>query len=126
MALRIVEADLRSILKCGATVGLAVFMDTANVLVDDLLGSSSLSAGALKLIETYLAAHLYTLTEERGSLASETFGDSTERYHNVYKAGFNSTRFGQQAIVIDTTGTLARESAKADKAAIKSAEFRVL
>lgn len=126
MALRIVEADLRAILKCGATVDLTVFMNTANVLVDDLLGSSSLSANTLKLIETYLAAHLYALTEERGSLASETFGDSTERYHNVYKAGFNSTRFGQQALVIDTTGTLARESAKADKASIKSAEFRVL
>lgn len=126
MALRVDVTELRAILKCGATVDLTVFMNAANVLVDDLLGSSSLSANALKLIETYLAAHLYTLTEERGSLASETFGDSTERYHNVYKAGFNSTRYGQQALVIDTTGILARESAKADKAAIKSAEFRVL
>ena len=126
MAIRVDEIGLRSILKCGEVVDLYVFMQSANVIVDDLLSTSSLSTGVLGLIEMYIAAHLYTVTEERGSLAAETVGDATERYHNTYKAGFGSTRFGQQAVVLDSTGILARESAKAEKSAIKSAVFRVL
>lgn len=126
MPIRVDDVNLRSILKCGASVDLLIFMQSANTIVDDFLSTSSLSTGSLKLIETYIAAHLYTVTEERGSLASETIGDATEKYHNTYKAGFGSTRFGQQAIVLDTTGTLARESAKAEKTATKSAVFRVL
>lgn len=126
MAIRVNDPDLRSTLKCGDIPDLLIFMQSANVIVDALLGTSSLSSPVLTLIEMYVAAHLYTVSEERGSLAAETIGDVTERYHNTYKAGFGSTRFGQQAIVLDSTGVLARESAKAEKAAIKSAEFRIL
>lgn len=126
MTTRVDEIELRRVLKAQDTDDLSVFLRSANVLVTDLLGTSSLSGDVLALIELYMAAHLYTVTEERGALAAETVGDAVERYHNVYKAGFSSTRFGQQAMVLDSTGTLARESAKADKAAVKSAEFRIV
>lgn len=126
MAIRADATEVRTLLKCAATVDLTTFIAIANTLVDDLLGSSSLSVNALKWIETYLAAHFYTLTEERGALASDSFGDATERYHNIYKAGLNATRFGQQAIVYDSTGTLARETAKAEKSQIQRAEFRTV
>lgn len=126
MPIRTVTDELIKLLKCPAGSEVQIFIASANVAVDSLLGSTTLSEPTLKLIETFLAAHFYTLANERGALAAETVGDSTERYHNTYSKGFGSTRYGQQAMVLDTTGTLSSESAKADSPVTKKAEFRVL
>lgn len=126
MTIRTDEEQLRELLDCGATPNLEVFMAIASQTVDALLISSGLSAEVLKLVETFLAAHFYTLTKERGTLASQTMGDATDRFHNVYTKGFGATRFGQQALVLDTSGTLASESAKADSPVTKQAEFRIV
>ena len=126
MPVRTSTDELRKLLNCSAEAEVQVFITMANTTVDTLLGSSTLSDAAFKLIETFLAAHYYTLTNERGALAAETVGDTTERYHNTYSKGFGSTRYGQQAMAFDTTGILASESAKADSPVTKKAEFRVL
>lgn len=126
MAERATAVDVRALLGVDASVDVAFFVTTANTVVDELLLSSGLTEATLKLIETFLAAHFYVLTNEGGARASETIGDATERYHNTYTKGFGSTRFGQQALVLDTTGTLAEESAKADSPITKKAEFRVV
>lgn len=82
------------------------FIDTANTIVDEHLQSKIGSASLLTKIELYLAAHFVALTEERGGLIRDSFGDSTESYANVFKEGFRSTRFGQQALALDYTATL--------------------
>lgn len=81
-------------------------IDTANVLVDAHLLTAGLNDHVLEKIELYLAAHFVALTEEQGGLTRSKLGDADESFANVYEAGLKSTRFGQQAMAIDTTGIL--------------------
>lgn len=103
-----------------------LFISMANTIVDEHLASSALSEPILTLIETLLAAHFAVLTLEKGSLAEKSIGEAKEKYHNVYKAGFSSTRFGQQAIALDTTGALATISATAEATNTKKALFTTI
>lgn len=102
---------------------LSSMIDTANLYVDTHLVplSPGHTTKVLAKIELYLAAHLVALTEEKGGITRAKMGDADESYANVYKDGFNSTRFGQTALVLDTSGTLARLSITNAKA-----EFRVV
>lgn len=102
----------------GAAVNSAIVV--ATTLVNDLLLGQNFNAAKLKSIELYLACHFSLLSAEKGPLAAVDVGDATERYHNVYSAGLNSTRFGQQAIVLDTSGKLAAVSAKAMKPTLEA------
>lgn len=109
-----------------ASEDVTLFVIMASTVVDEFLASSTLSAAVLALIETFLAAHFALLATERGSLAEKTLGEAREKYHNIYKAGFNATRFGQQAIILDTTGTLAGMSGAAENTKNKKALFRLI
>lgn len=94
---------------------------TASNYVDVHLASAGHSATTLKHIEMYLAAHCVAITEEKGGIVSDEFGDSKVEFAEVYGEGFNSTRFGQMAIILDTSGTLAAKSTTKPKA-----QFRVI
>lgn len=109
MAVRVVAADVKKVVS--TSLADAVVDDpiivTANLLVDEHLLDSGLSAALLTKIELYMAAHLVALTEEKGGVVRETLGDAARSYANVYEGGLKSTRYGQMAIAIDSTGTLA-------------------
>ena len=111
MTVRAIETEVQDMLDDSThTFSVTLFIAQANVVVNELLapsGSSVLSDDRLKLIETYIAAHFATLVRERGGMQEDKLGDALQRYHNIYKAGFSSTRFGQQALFLDTTGKLA-------------------
>ena len=84
------------------------FIDVANVYVNEHLVSVISNTAILEKIELYLAAHFTALTEERGGLVESGLGiEVNERYSDIYEAGLKSTRFGQQAMMLDSTGTLA-------------------
>ncbi len=101
------------------------FIETANLIVTEHLVSAApaapLSTGMLKAIELYLAAHFTALTEERGSLIRSGVGEAAETLSDIYGEGFKSTRYGQQALALDTTGVLAALSNQKLKA-----QFRVV
>ncbi len=100
---------------------LAHMIDTANLYVDTHLLSAGLPDPILTKIELYLAAHLVALTEEKGGVTRSKMGDADESYANVYKDGFRSTRYGQMALTLDSSGTLASLGMTNAKA-----EFRVI
>lgn len=79
----------------------------ADLMVTEDLAGSTLTSDRKKQIELYLAAHFATLSNDAGPLAGETLGEAKETYHNIYASGLRATRFGQQAILLDTTGALA-------------------
>jgi len=83
------------------------FIDTANAYVDEILTSAGLSDTILEKIELYLAAHFVALTEEGGALTRKKLGEADESYANIFSGGLNTTRFGQAALALDSTGTLA-------------------
>lgn len=98
------------------------FIQAATLLVDEKLAGKGLSEDLLKTLELFLAAHFAVLSIERGGLTVMKVGDALEEYQmrDIKAFGLASTRFGQQAIVMDPTNTLA------SLASGKQALFRVV
>lgn len=91
------------------------FIDAAHLLVEEFLLDKGMSVGRLKQIELWLAAHFTSITykntaNERADVVGEAF---------QYKVDllFDSTMFGQQAKLLDTSGTLATLEKQAENGA---------
>lgn len=97
------------------------FIDTADLIVSEDLASTTLTDARKKQIELYLAAHFVAITEEKGNLTRSRKGDSEEEYQMEIGSGLLSTRYGQQAINLDTSGTLRTLAKKG-----QDAQFRVV
>ncbi len=125
MAIRVTVEQVKGIIN--TSVGDLIirndFIATASLIVDEnLVGlDPALSTAMLGRIELYLAAHLTAITEEMGGLTSQAMEDAKDSYADVYSAGYQSTRYGQMAVTLDTSGTLKRLGAPTLKA-----EFRVV
>lgn len=125
MALRALPADVQKMVD-NTVDSVDLFIIQANAMVDSFLPITTMSAALLALIETSLAAHFALLAFEKGSLAEKTIGEATDKYHNVYKGGLSSTRYGQQVIMLDTSGKLAQLSEMAQNPSTKKALFTVV
>jgi hypothetical protein len=92
------------------------FINAANVVVSEVLTGAGLSNARLDLITSYLAAHFCSITEESGGLVSVAIDGVKEQYTPIasYRdalKGFQITRYGQQALTLDTSGKLGSMSA---------------
>lgn len=90
-------------------VDTAPFIAIAQNIADEELAGKGLSATRLDNVILYLSAHFVCLTEEKGGLRRSRLGESDESYKTPgdRETGFKSTRFGQTALMLDTSGTLA-------------------
>ena len=86
------------------------FITTANLQVNDTLSDSGLSLEKLTEIEKYLAAHFIVTTRERQA-SREEVDNAKVNYTGNYGKYLEMTSYGQQVIMLDTTGKLA-ESGK--------------
>lgn len=101
-------------------------IDTANQLVTDACAASGYSDAKLELIERWLAAHFYDINRPRTSLEAIS-GGTQEQYERVTTDLFlNNTKFGQQAIMLDTAGNLAALCNKAKKGVAGPSETKWL
>lgn len=99
------------------------FINAATLIVNEevipkFTANISLSPARLDLITLYLAAHFAAITDQSGGRVRSKVGDTEEDYIPIssYREplqGFRMTRYGQQAMVFDTTGALAGMSASA-------------
>lgn len=81
------------------------FITAANLIVTEKLGDSSLSAAHLKEIERWLAAHLIAIRDPKASM--EKVGEAQVQYISPKTGlGLEGTSYGQQVLLLDTTGTL--------------------
>lgn len=122
MVARVTNTEVKALVDTDRDVG--IFIEGANIIVDEELLGEGHSASRLKQIELYLAAHLLAIAEERGGLMSSSEGESKETFNpgDLGKAGgYQMTRFGQQALALDKSGVLASQSHTTNKA-----EFRVV
>ncbi len=89
------------------------FLATAITYVTPLLQSKGLSSDLFDQVVLYVAAHFCVLSLEQGGLRRSRLGDGDESYKTPgdFDIGFRSTRFGQMAMILDTSGTLASVSA---------------
>lgn len=81
------------------------FLISANVFVTQHLGGK-LSEDVLKEVERWVAAHMVATTKDRQ--IKETGADNAFiKYTGYWSEGLNGTSYGQMAIALDSTGTLA-------------------
>lgn len=116
---RVTDSEVRGLIKTSFDVD--PFIATAGLLVDESLVGQGMSEERLKTIELWLSAHFVAVTEERGALMRSKKGDSDEDYEIKVGTGLNMTRFGQQAIALDSSGVLADEAMT-----LRIAQFRVV
>ncbi len=82
------------------------YINSANVFVTDSLAGKGLSAALLAEIERWLSAHMVASTRER-TAAKEAAGTASIEYSGTWGAGLMSTSYGQTAVAMDISGTLA-------------------
>lgn len=84
------------------------FLDTATLIVTEDLAGTSLSDARKDQITKYLALHFEILSWENGGLTSSRMGNSSDTYKQigVNQNSLMSTRGGQTAVALDTSGTL--------------------
>lgn len=106
MANRVTVEEVEAILQPGTNnPSIAAFIATANLLVEEDLVGKGLSEARLKEIEKYLSAHFATVTS--GEFKWRKVGDATDEFVKATMiAGLKGTTFGQQAVSLDTSGTL--------------------
>jgi hypothetical protein len=107
MSVRTTEGNVRGILggHYDGTTSLVPFIDTASSLVDDVaLKDSSVSAVRLELIERWLAAHYYEHADQ--ITQSRSTGGASGQFQGRTDMGFDSTKYGQEAKRLDSSGLL--------------------
>ena len=106
MAFRTDEAAVKAIIDTILTIAeVTPFLNTANIIVTDNLAGSSLSAEMLEEIEKWLAAHLVAIRDQRAK--SERVEEWSVTYHGQTGTGLEFTAYGQQVLLLDTTGIMA-------------------
>jgi hypothetical protein len=91
------EALVRAFIKVDDLLvsNLDVYIETASILVTDHCVPAGYDDAKLELIERWLAAHLYAVTDPR--LTSESFGDASAKYQSKVDLHLNLSHYGQQA-----------------------------
>ena len=87
---------------------LSVFISHAELIADEDLAGKGLSDERIRMIGIYLAAHFASQKEPQ--IQKEKIG-ATDTTHNMKSdLALSSTTYGQQALALDPTGTLANLS----------------
>jgi hypothetical protein len=102
---RVIAEDVNAIFDNQDSIEVTPFIDAANALVTEILGSSALTTAHLKEIERWLAAHFIAVRDPRFSRVK--IGGAEATFQGRYGLGLEHTSYGQQVLALDTTGKLA-------------------
>lgn len=92
-----------------ANLDLTAFIDTASLMVDQLVEcaaakNKTLSDSNLEVLETWLTAHFYGSADQ--FQASRLTGRSEVLFQGITNQGLDSTFYGQNAMRLDPSGCL--------------------
>lgn len=104
MAIRTTDEAVGGIIEVDEDIPLTPFIETANNLVDRVCLESDYSDATLELIERWLSAHFYATRDPRTN--REEVKGIVEAFEGSTKIGLSNTRYGQQAMLLDTAGNL--------------------
>ena len=108
MATRADPDDVRAVIETKALdPAIQAVIGIANRLVTQYLaGKSCMTDELLKDIETWISAHYLSMKEQR--ISSDKMGDAQQSYRapGVLQTGLESSFYGQQALLLDCSGTL--------------------
>lgn len=104
MANRVTSEEVLEIIDTDLT-NISAFIIAANLIITDRLNDAGLSDDHLKEIERWLSAHFIAIRDPK--IRSEATDDAQAAYEigNLGK-GLEFTSFGQQVLVLDTTGKM--------------------
>lgn len=93
------------------TPSLTPFIDAASVLVERCVAraaerSMTVSSSDWEILERWLAAHAYCCNDP--TYLERQTQSARGRYMGTSGLGLNGTRYGQMALTLDPTGTLAK------------------
>lgn len=107
MANRTNEDLVASIIDVGQADDVNPYITTANQFVTELCTTSGYDTTRLELIERWLAAHFFDVNRGR-AIRGAVYPGPSEDYEPVkVDLFFNNTKYGQQAVLLDTAGNLA-------------------
>lgn len=110
---RTTEAAVKEIIEVDESISLTPFVAAAASLVDEIAVDSGHTEDRLTLIETWLAAHLYTIRDPRP--VSEAAGPVNTTYQSRVDLGLATSHYGQMAMALDTSGLLKSLSSAAKR-----------
>lgn len=103
--------EVKDIISTTLTDGqINAFINTSHQVVSQRLNGKGISEDTLKEIEVWLSAHYVCMRDPRKKQVK--VDDVAVTYQGETGTGFQSTSYGQQAIALDPTGTLASASLK--------------
>jgi hypothetical protein len=110
MTALVTNAEVQALVLDGE-IDMGAFINTADTIVSELLLGAGLSTNRLKQIELYLAGHFYVVSIEKGGMTKQNIGEAEERYRIIpdTETGLAQTRFGAQALALDSSGILAEQ-----------------
>lgn len=101
------DSDVQDIIALNVLTDTTPFITTANIIVTEHLGTSSISSDLLEQIEKYLTAHLVAMHPDERQLKSQKLGEATDNYAGEFGKMLDFTQYGQMVKMLDYTGTLA-------------------
>ena len=101
---RVTQAEVEAITDIDSSVDVSPFITTANTLIDSVLLDYGHSDAMLTLIELWLSAHFAKILELHP--AEERVGAVGTSYQWKLGLNFQVTMYGQQALMLDTSGIL--------------------
>ena len=117
MAVRVTEPEVAALIETNTTLSLAPFIATAKALTDHVSSKDSnglLTAALLVEIEKYLAAHFYEYRDSQ--YIEKKTGDASAVFQGQFGKRFDSSKWGQTALMLDVSGTLASLNSTRSKA----------
>jgi hypothetical protein len=120
---RTTAALVGGIIEVDTAITLDPFINAANSLVTECCTGldEEYSSGQLVIIETWLAAHFYTVRDPRAE--SEKAGSVSERFQSKVDLGLNTSHYGQMAMRLDYKGGLAELNNKTEEGLAQSVEI---
>lgn len=105
--------EIREIMETSLTdSAIDAYIGAARLIADNYLGSSGMSTALLLEIVRWLSCHLIASSRER-QIKSDATGQAKVEYDSKVGLGLNSTTFGAQVLLLDSSGLLAASSKRA-------------
>ena len=120
MTARVTATDVRKIIDNDEETDMEPFIAAATSIVDYVVTQdtgSILNTATLKEIERWLAAHFYAAFDQL--YTSKSTGGASGSFQGQFGQRIDSTDYGQRAIMLDFTGTLASLSKSKTKVSMQ-------
>jgi len=105
MAVRTTSVLVAAIIEVDTDIDLEPFIFTASELVTEVCAIAGYTVERLELIERWLSAHFYAIRDPR--VTQEKAGSVGANFESKVDLNLALTRYGQQAMLLDTQGGLA-------------------